>query len=90
MNLDDTFRFKLGFTKKKDERGRLCYRKFYANGGCAIVSAVGDDPEPTDRSFHVEYRHEGLNLFYERDCQSPIAGEFFLSNILEMTKNKKA
>lgn len=88
MNLEDTFSFKLGFDKRKDEQGRLYYKKTYKFGEYALVKPL-DGQEIADDAFHVEYHNEALNIFKEMDCTSPIGGEFFLSNALEMAKNQK-
>jgi len=89
MNLDDTFCFKLGFDKKKDEKGRVYYKKTYGDGAYALVTALEGQDDIADDAFHVAYHNEPLNVLMENDCESPMGGEFFLSNALEMTKNMK-
>lgn len=88
-NLEDTFVFKLGFTKTRDERGRLAYRKQYGAGVTATVTALGDADAPVDNAFTVTYRNEPLGIDHSNDCETPMGGEFWLSNQLEMAKNQR-
>ena len=85
MSLDDVFVFKLRFRRREDDKGlnpvrEVYYRRDYAPEVTAL---------PEDGAFRLTFRDENRNVLMEKDCTSPMGGEFFLNNALEMTKNQK-
>ena len=53
------------------------------------VDEVGFDTVFRDVPGWSSLQGFGLLVLMENDCESPMGGEFFLSNALEMTKNMK-
>lgn len=94
MRLDDIFAFKLRFKRREDDKGlhpvrEVYYRRDYAPGVSAFVTPISGASAPTDEAFCLTFRDENKNVLMEKDCTSPMGGEFFLNNALEMTKNQK-
>ena len=94
MRLDDIFVFKLRFKRRDDDKGlhpvrEVYYRRDYAPGVSAFVTPISGASSPTDEAFRLTFRDENKDVLMEKDCTSPMGGEFFLNNALEMTKNQK-
>ena len=88
MNLDDTFCFKLGFDKKKDEKGRVYYKKTYGAGAYALVTALEGQDDIADDAFHVAYHNEPLNVLMENDSFHSVSMKQY--QIPYYTKNYKS
>ena len=94
MSLDDVFVFKLRFRRREDDKGltpvrEVYYRRDYAPGVTAFVTPLPGAASPEDGAFRLTFRDENRDVLMEKDCTSPMGGEFFLNNALEMTKNQK-
>lgn len=92
MSLDEVFGFKLRFRRRDDDKGlnpqrQVYYRRDYGAGVTAFVTPLDGEDAPRDEAFRLTFRDENKDVLMVKDCTSPMGGEFFLNNALEMTKN---